>query len=59
MVKCSQIIESVIVEVMDDYSQSSDLKTQYKKLFDNIIINNFLDTDIKRVIESVTIEEED
>lgn len=58
MVKCSHIIDEVIKSTMDDFGQSIRVKNLYEKLFENLINDNYTDSDIYRLIESIELDDD-
>lgn len=58
MVNCLDAIKKVISDTMNDFDQPLHVKQQYEKLFENRIKNNCPDSDIKRMIENIKLEDD-
>ena len=58
MVKCSDIIDDKISETMKIFSQDSQVESQYRQLVKNILNNQFFDTDLKKMIESLKVDDD-
>jgi hypothetical protein len=55
----SQEVEEIAEEVMEEHGQSEEVKQQFLNFYENTIDNNFGGNDLKSLINSIELSEEE